>query len=288
VTFPLASAALAAGALAQVSAPAAFLTAACAACPCAHIQTAVQVVGALTALPAAAAAALGSAARVGPARLASATYTRLASALVAWAVVTGAGIALASPRLALAPWFKASAGVGLTGLAAAAAVAAAYAPGGVGAAARALPATLAGAATLPPDAPPLARAHGGLATAAALGAAALGVTALSAAAAPVPPPVRVLLAFSATAAALASSLVMGVLADAAARGRAGASTFITLARGGLVAGGLATGALAGLVRGSAGKAVAGGTVPVVGFIAWVVGVVAVCGWHVVLRGEGGG
>ena len=179
VVSSAASAALAAGALVQVSAPAALITAAYTACPCAHIQSGVQLLGALTALPAAAAAALGSAARVGPGRLSSGTYTRLAGAVLVFTLLSGVGIAVAAPRLALAPWFKTSAAVGLTTLAVAAGTAAGFAPGGLSAAARALPATLVAAATLSPsDSPALARAYGGLSKAAALGAAILAAAAL--------------------------------------------------------------------------------------------------------------
>jgi hypothetical protein len=284
LAFPAAAAALAAGALAQVSAPAAFLTGAWGACPCPHIQTAAQLIGAGTALPAAAAAALASAAEAGPSRLASPTYTRLAAGLAAWAALTAAGLTLAAPRLALAPWYKGSAAAGLAALGAAAGVAAAaYAPGGAQAAVGAVPATLRTAATLDRAcAPPLARAYGGLSTAAAVGAAYAAATAAIAAASPAPPPVRVVLAFSATAAALFAAIATGVLADAVARGRGGASTFVALAKGGAVGGGVAVGALAGMV-GRGGRA--GGVVPLMACAVWVVALAGVCGWHVCVGGE---
>jgi hypothetical protein len=55
---------------------------------------------------------------VGPSRLASATYTRLAAGLAAYVALTAAGLALAAPRLALAPAYRVAAAVGLAGLAA--------------------------------------------------------------------------------------------------------------------------------------------------------------------------
>jgi hypothetical protein len=68
-----------------------------------------------------------------------------------------------------------------------------------------------------------------------------------------------------------------VLADGVARGRGGASTFVTLAQGGAVGGGLGAGALAAmLARGGR----AGGVMPLCCAVAWVVALAGVCGWHV--------
>jgi hypothetical protein len=68
-----------------------------------------------------------------------------------------------------------------------------------------------------------------------------------------------------------------------ARGRGGASTFVTLARGAAVAGGLGAGALAGLAAAAlkAGKPMAGGLVPVMALAAWAVSLAGVAGRHLV-------